>query len=96
MTTAADIAREVEEKSKELQNLRERSYEISQEIRELEYEIRVARAEELGMPQEDRWYLDSLGQIACRENGEWHDGWGNSGPDYEFFTPPMKRLVVEE
>lgn len=86
----------------ELEAMVERADELSAQInelhkakRDLDYRISVAQAEADGMPQEDGWYLDSGGQIARREDGVWHDGWGNRGPDYGHYSPPLTRLVPE-
>lgn len=72
--------------------------ELRGELRELEVEY--ARAEAgASLPTEPGWYITADDTPArLEEDGTWHDGWGNGGPDYSpaWHPLPLKRLLPQE
>ncbi len=81
-----------------IEKLLDKRHQIAQQVnalqgqlREIDYQISLLEQE--SWPEKDGWYLDANDTIARRENGVWHDGWGNYGPDYDTWTPPFTRLV---
>lgn len=88
--------KDIETLEQEARELREGIWADQEALRKIDHQIQKERAEALGLPKRDGWYLDGQGNIARLEDGIWHDGWGNSGADYDYVVPPMTRLVPKK
>jgi hypothetical protein len=63
-------------------------------LKEAQHNLWLTVGGEEGMPTEDGWYLDENDNPWRREKGIWDDGWGNSGPEYGYPTPPLRHLQL--
>lgn len=99
MATTDDVTAErIDSLNTKLSRAHRRRAEIDGEIEHLNFEITTLEAG-ADLPKEPGWYLTADDTPArLDEDGNWDDGWGNSGPDYgpAWWPLPLRRMHVTE